>query len=262
MGIFTHLNLHSKSVTKHESIQQKVKGKPISINALKAIAGHLKLTIEGLKIKLQKTEWDDYYTVNNNYTNTAFNAKHNWIEEKLAQISDFNLAWDLGANDGYFSKVTAKFAKQVVAMDIDPNAINRLAANQDIPNNLLPLVVDLTNPTPSIGWATTERDSIYNRQKPDLISALALIHHLVIGNNVSFLKVAELLAIQTQKYLIIEFVDVEDSQVKKLTLNRPQKHWEHYNLNEFSEAFGVFFDVKQQFKVPESERTLFLFEKK
>ncbi len=262
LGIFTHIHLHAKSVTKHESTQQKVQPKSISINALSAIAAHLKSTIEGLQIKSQKTEWDDYYISNNNYTNAAFTAKQHWIEKQLAQISDFSLAWDIGANDGYFSKVAAKYAKHVVAMDIDPNAINRLASSKEAPNNLLPLVIDLTNPTPAIGWATTERNSIYSRNKPDLITALALIHHLVIGNNVSFLKVAELLASQTQKHLIIEFVDVEDSQVKKLTLNRSKKQWEHYNLKEFTYAFENYFDIQQQFKVPESERTLFLFIKK
>jgi hypothetical protein len=262
LGIFTHIHLHAKSVTKHESTQQKVKAKPISTNALKAIAGHLKLTIEGLEIKQQKTEWDDYYTANNNYTNQAFKAKQQWIEEQLSNISDFNLAWDLGANDGYFSKITAKYAQQVVAMDIDPNAINRLATNHDTPVNLLPLVIDLTNPTPAIGWAAQERESIFSRKKPDLITALALIHHLVIGNNVSFLKVAELLANQTRKYLIIEFVDVEDSQVKKLTLNRPQSHWEDYNQTAFISAFECYFEQKYQYLVPDSERTLFLFTKK
>jgi ribosomal protein L11 methylase PrmA len=262
LGVLTHIHLHAKSVSKHESTQQKVQAKSISINALKAIVGHLKTTVDGLKIKSQKTEWDDYYTSNNNYTNSAFTAKKKWIELQLEKMPDLDLVWDMGANDGYFSKVASTYAKQVVAMDIDPNAINRLASSKETPDNLLPLVIDLTNPTPSIGWATIERDSIYARKKPDLITALALIHHLVIGNNVSFEKVAGLLANQTNQYLIIEFVDVEDSQVKKLTLNRPKQNWEHYHLDGFKLAFEHYFLLEQQFKVPEAERFLFLFRKK
>lgn len=262
LGVLTHIHLHAKSVSKHESTQQKVHAKSISINALKAIVGHLKTTVDGLKIKSQKTEWDDYYTSNNNYTNSAFTAKKKWIELQLEKMNDLDLVWDMGANDGYFSKVASTYTKQVVAMDIDPNAINRLASSKETPDNLLPLVIDLTNPTPSIGWATIERDSIYARKKPDLITALALIHHLVIGNNVSFDKVAELLANQTNQYLIIEFVDVEDSQVKKLTLNRPKQNWEHYHLDGFKLAFELYFVLEQQFKVPEAERFLFLFRKK
>lgn len=270
LGLFTHLFMHSKSINNSSNQNSKSTPQEIGKNGLIGIIKHLRSTVAGLNEHKQKTTWDDYYISNNNYTSVAFAEKENWIKLQLkGALTPNSMVWDLGANDGYFSKLAAEYASLVVAMDIDPNAVNRLyqqlkSTDQTAANStkILPLVVDLATPTPAIGWANQERTTLWERGKPDLIMALALIHHLVIGNNLSFQKVASFLAAQTREYLIIEFVGVEDSQVTKLTQHRELDSWKHYTPSNFEKAFGEEFNLISTYQIPESLRKLYVFKRK
>lgn len=265
MGVLTHIHLHAKAVKNFESKNKEVKqSASFSLNKLTAIIKHLKQTIKGLKINNQKTVWDDYYAANNNYTETAFVEKYNWIECEIAKrANELNLVWDMGANNGTFSRIAAKQGLNVVAMDIDANAVdaNYLNLKQENFNTILPLVIDLANPSTSSGWNTKERDSIYTRQTPDLIMALALIHHIVIGLNVPMQQAISFFAEHTQKYLIIEFVAPDDSQVVKLLLNR-QGQFDAYNETNFRNSISQEFTIEAEFAIKQSSRTLFLLKKK
>ena len=124
-----------------------------------------------------------YYVYNiTNYSGQANKAKTTFIENALTKVSEVKLAWDKGANDGRYSKIVSTKGIPVVAMDVDENAVNQhynyLKQN---PSNILPLIIDLGNPTASKGWALQERNSILDREKPDLVLALALIHHIVFS---------------------------------------------------------------------------------
>ena len=101
------------------------------------------------------------------------------------------------------------------------------------------MLLDLTNPSPGIGWAGEERFSLQERGPVDLILALGLIHHLVIANNVPFSKVAELLG-KLCKHLVIEFVPRGDSQIDKLLLNRRDVFVE-YETETFEQVFSQYF---------------------
>ena len=94
--------------------------------------------------------------------------------------------WDLGANTGVFSQIAAEQGALALAFDIDPAAVEK--SYQDLrqrkETRLLPLVMDLTNPSPAIGWQNAERDALSARGPADMVFALALVHHLAISNNV------------------------------------------------------------------------------
>jgi ribosomal protein L11 methylase PrmA len=109
---------------------------------------------------------------------------------------------------GVFSRVAAEDGAFVISSDIDPTAVeqNYRQMKQEKTENLLPLLVDLTNPSPSIGWANEERDSFGRRGPADMVLSLALIHHLAISNNVPP-QVADFFA-KIGKWLVIEFVPV------------------------------------------------------
>jgi hypothetical protein len=267
LGIYTHLHLHAKAVKNYEAKNQKVtsnNGRTLNLKALQNIIKHLRLTVDGLKNLGQKTEWDDYYASNNNYTDKAFTNKQSWINAELEKrSSDLKLGWDVGANDGTFSRILAKHAQQVVAMDIDTNAVdaNYLRLKKEGETNILPLVIDLANPSAAYGWNTQERESIFERNKPDIIMALALIHHISIGLNVPLANAASFFAQRTNKYLLIEFVAPEDSQVKKLLLNRVGQ-FDSYHMSTFKQAFLTYFDIEAESSINESYRTLFLLKKK
>jgi hypothetical protein len=124
--------------------------------------------------------------------------------------------------------------------------------------NLLPLLIDLTNPSPSIGWANEERDSFGARGPADMALALALIHHLAISNNVPLLQVADFFA-NIGKWLVIEFVPKADSQVQKLLVSR-QDIFPNYTREGFENAFRQRFRIAEAVNVRESERVLYLME--
>ena len=124
--------------------------------------------------------------------------------------------------------------------------------------NLLPLVLDLTNPSPSIGWNHTERDSFAQRGPADMALALAVIHHLAISNNVPLAQLANFFAARA-KWLVIEFVPKSDSQVQKLLTSR-EDIFPNCTREGFEQAFSSRFNILKAEAVRDSERTLYLLE--
>ena len=122
---------------------------------------------------------------------------------------------------------------------------------------MLPLVLDLSNPTAAIGWANTERKSFVERGSANLIMALALIHHLAIGNNLPFNKVASLFRQLTNEWLIIEFVPKQDAQTQRLLVTR-EDIFTDYHKEAFEAAFGNYFTVTKSQQIDGTERTLYL----
>ena len=137
--------------------------------------------------------------------------------------------------------------------------INYLQCKKEKNRNLLPLVIDLTNPSPAIGWNNEERSSLIQRGPADLVLALALIHHLAISNNLPLEDVAEFMSCAGQ-FLVIEFVPKEDSQVQILLTSR-KDIFPNYTLEGFVKAFSTRFTLRQQIPVEGTLRTIFLFEK-
>ena len=124
----------------------------------------------------------------------------------------------------------------------------------------MPLIIDLTNPSPAIGWNNQERNSFYSRGQADVILALALIHHLAIANNVPFGDIAGTMA-DLGEFLVLEFIPKEDSQVKRLLKSRDDI-FNQYSLNGLLKAFEPFFELEKSIPVPESQRTILLFKRK
>jgi ribosomal protein L11 methylase PrmA len=204
------------------------------------------------------TEWGNYYDITN-YSDAAFEHKKQLVGEWAARVKPA-LVWDLGANNGVFSRVAGETGAYVVSSDIDPTAVeqNYRQVKSAKEENLLPLLLDLTNPSPSIGWANEERDSFGRRGPADMVLALALIHHLAISNNVPLSQVADFFA-KTGKGLVIEFVPKSDSQVQKLLLSR-EDIFPMYTLEAFEAAFQHRFKICEAVHVRESERVLYLME--
>lgn len=263
-GILSHLHLHSKLQTHYSNNQQPIrkikKIKKINKIDITNICESLKNLINNLNWKPHGTEWINYYTSNNNYEIDTMEFKKNFVSNIIKKLSP-NLVWDLGANTGYFSRLSSKLGFRTISFDIDPACveINYLEMRDKNEINLLPLYLDLTNPSPAIGWGNTERSSIYQRNKPNLIMALALIHHLVISNNIPLKKIAELFS-SLSPYLIIEFVSQDDTMVKKLLLSK-KNVFEDYNKNNFEKIFGKYYKIISSKKILNSERIIYFMER-
>jgi ribosomal protein L11 methylase PrmA len=230
----------------------------MSQQAMTGLIDSLESTIKKLVWNPGGTEWGNYYDITN-YSEAAFQHKKQLVREWAARVKPA-LVWDLGANNGVFSRVAGESGAYVVSSDIDPAAVeqNYRQMKSEKTENLLPLLLDLTNPSPSIGWANQERDSFSGRGPVDMVLALALIHHLAISSNVPLPQVADYLS-KLGKWLVIEFVPKSDSQVQKLLVSR-EDIFPEYTREGFEAAFKARFSIREAANVHESERVLYLME--
>ncbi len=257
-SIASHIHWHAKTQEKHASAAQDKKTKAkISKNGLLGIISNLSSTISKLKWKENETEWGDYYN-NTNYSDSSFEEKKQIIKSFLEKAKPTSL-WDLGANDGTFSSIGAKMGIETIAFDIDPIAVNKnyIQIRKNGEQNMLPILMDLTNPSAGIGWAHSERDNLVERSNADCIMALALVHHLAISNNLPLELIAKYFA-SLGKYLIIEFVPKSDSKVKTLLATR-EDIFPEYNYEGFEKAFSNYFNLVQKQAIEGSDRTVYLY---
>jgi ribosomal protein L11 methylase PrmA len=260
-GLAVHIHMHANMQKQYADKPQTqtssvTLGKAAQINMLNGLTK----TVSELKWEPKGTEWGEYYSATN-YSDDSLKQKGEIVGKMIEKVAPKSL-WDLGANNGLFSREGSKRGILTVASDIDPVAVekNYLTIKQTGEKNLLPLVIDLTNPSAAIGWANQERDAFHQRGPVDLAMALALIHHLSISNNVPLGSVAEYLA-SIARWAIVEFVPKSDSQVKRLLATR-KDIFPHYNEEGFEAAFDDFFKIEQKVAVPGSERTLYLLKAK
>ncbi len=262
LGLASHIHLHARAQRKYAEVDiaEARGGRTMSKDALLAMIESLRTTVRKLEWKPAGTEWADYYAANN-YTDAAFEHKKTLVRDWLAKIEP-QLVWDLGANAGVFSRLAAETGAYVVSSDIDPAAVevNYRQVKEKWERNLLPLVLDLTNPSPAIGWGNRERDSFLQRGPADAVLALALVHHLAISNNVPLGRVAEFFA-ECGEWLIVEFVPKSDSQVQKLLRSR-EDIFPEYTRDGFEKAFAGKYTLKESSVVRDSERWLYLMKRK
>ena len=257
-GLATHIHIHAKSQQRYadkEVSQEEVKAR-VSKTSMLALLDSLLSTVKSLNVKTIQTEWTDYYQ-DNNYTQASFEAKRKLVRHFIEKVQPKQV-WDLGGNTGEFSRAASDLQIPTVCFDIDPGAVQQ---NYDLVKTnkekfMLPLRMDLTNPSPDLGWHNAERESMQARGPVDLVMALALIHHLAISNNVPLADVASYFA-DLGENLIIEFVPKSDSQVKRLLASRLDI-FPDYTLEGFRKAFAQRFVILDEKPVEGSERTLFL----
>ncbi len=256
ISLLAHLLLHSRSQRHYSDKQVEHRRLKLSALSLAGLIDNLEATISSLKCPVQKTEWADYYA-DTNYSDAALSQKERLVSEFLDELAPAKV-WDIGANVGLFSRIAAKKGMHTVSMDVDPMCVERnyrVSAERG-ETNILPLVLDLTAPTPAIGWGAKERLSLSERGPADTVMALALIHHLAISNNVPLWRIAEFFA-EISKSLIIEFVPRDDCQVERLLLTR-EDIFPNYTQEAFEAEFGKFFDIEKSVRIDGSRRTLYL----
>lgn len=257
-----HIHMHARASRKYADSAGAAQRttRRLSVSAFEAIAGALLGTVERLEPRDQKTEWAGYYD-DTNYSDAALAEKKAMVRAFAASVGPRTI-WDMGGNNGAFSRVVHDLAQLVVCMDVDPRAVdeNHRICRQNRIGNILPMVVDLTNPSPAIGFANKERGTLGERGQPDLAMALALIHHLAISNNLPLSYIAEFFA-DVAPRLLIEFVPKSDSQVQRLLASRPDI-FPDYHDGGFLAAFGILFDVEKAERIPGTERTLYLLRRK
>ena len=258
-SVLAHVHLHAKSQSKYADATD-LRKRTISKIGLLGILKSLQKLIKKTNWKESSTEWGDYYNFTN-YSEDSANHKSLVVADMINQIQPLNVL-DIGSNDGRYSRIAAKSGAFVLSADIDPIAVekNYQKAKNNKEFNIVPIIQDMTNPSSSIGWAHSERDSLQSRGVFDSVMALALIHHLAISNNVPFNMIAKYFS-KLGKNLIIEFVPKTDSQVRKLLSSR-EDIFNNYSEVFFEKEFSKFFKILQKTHIRESNRIIFLMQRK
>jgi hypothetical protein len=216
--------------------------------------------VESIKVPDESTVWNNYYeetVLSNEYVEEKMNLLKLWMQDLPVRS-----VLDLGTNTGHFALMTAAAGKFTIAVDADTACIDRLykTARQNKISNLIPLTIDITNPSPATGWGNQERASFLTRTRTDCCLALALIHHLAIGRNVGFDQMAELFS-NIAPWLIIEFVPKSDPKISLLLQNR-EDIFNDYNEMSFTNAFAALFTVVRRQPLTHTGRIMYLMQGK
>jgi ribosomal protein L11 methylase PrmA len=256
LGLLFHVRLHAAAQHRYrDRAPGAAASRPVTAQTVLGLVRSLRSVIEGLTWRAGGTEWADY-TTDNNYSTGAAASKREAVTAML-RGRGVRTVWDLGANTGEYSRAARAEVEHVVAFDIDPAAVERnyRRVRAEGERSLLPLRIDLTNPSPALGWAHRERLSLEQRGPADALLALALVHHLAIGHNLPLERIAAYLA-GLGRMLVIEFVPKSDSQVQRMLRSRPDI-FPHYTREGFEAAFRTCFRIEDVQPVADSERLLY-----
>jgi ribosomal protein L11 methylase PrmA len=258
-----HIRAHAASQRRHAggatpaADDAPSKGRSFSREAFAGLISSLRKAVEKQTWEPSESAWRDYYAAIQSYSDEALSHKEELVATALGEIAP-STVWDFGANTGRFSRIAAAGGADVVAIEMDPSAVElnwrQVADNGD--TAVLPLWIDLSNPTPSQGWAHTERASLAGRGPAEAGLALALVHHLAIGGNVPLADIAAWFATACE-WLIIEWVPKDDPMVQRLLASREDVFAE-YTAEHFEAAIGRWFSIEGSHAVRGSQRILYV----
>jgi hypothetical protein len=259
-ALLSHIHLHAASQRRFADRPAAVPRRQVGRLAFRGLIDNLERAIRKLQWQPQGTEWVDYAD-DTSYSPPARQHKETVVFAMLDR-ADLQTVWDLGANTGYFSRVAARRGALTISTDVDPGCVevNYLRCVQDGETNVLPLLLDLVNPSPAIGWENTERASLIERGPADVVLALALIHHLAISNNLPLDRIAAFFA-RVCRWLVIEFVPKRDPQVQRLLATR-EDIFPNYTQQVFRSDFEKCFSIQDAIEIHDSSRIIYLMERK
>jgi ribosomal protein L11 methylase PrmA len=213
--------------------------------------------VRSLRSKRSESSWSAYRDTCS-YTDADRDAKERFVRSAV-EARRPGLVWDLGCNDGTFARIAAQHAGYVVAVDADDVVVDRLyqSLRRDGPANVLPLVMNLVDPSPGRGWRNAERRAFTDRDRPDLVLGLALVHHLAIAANVPLPEVVAWLR-SLEATVVVEFVAPHDPMAERLLANKAPGLHRDYRLDTFEPLLERQFTVERREELPGGSRTLYL----
>ena len=257
--LLTHIHLHASAERRYAGADATRSGRQMSLSSHLGLVDNMRRAIDKMPAPKKLSDWESYDEFHQ-YDDAAYATKKDLVTRYIGRVSP-DLVWDLGANVGDFSRIASAQGALTIAFDYDHGAVDRNYAKlrENREERLLPLVLDLTNPSPALGWAHSERASLLERGPADAVLALALVHHLAIGNNVPLPQLARFLS-DCGRWLIIEFVPKHDPQVQKLLTNRADI-FQSYSRDGFEAAFEAEFSLHESQTIPGTDRVIYLMER-
>lgn len=263
-GVLKNVVLHSAVEGKFKTdtrgsrqVGEDLKAAGFSAELTKATTKALRKLVAGLRWQSGDSPWTSYQATNT-YSDQDRATKEAFVDAALAG-SGAGLVWDLGANDGTYSRIAARHADTVIAADSDEATVDALyrSLRREGDTTVLPLVMDLADPSPGIGWRGKERPSFYDRRRPDAVLLLAVLHHMAITSNIPLPQLVDWIHSLADR-LVVEFVHTDDPMVKRLLSNKPEGLFPDYHVDEFERLLKARFTIERQELLPSATRTLYL----
>ena len=261
-GVLKHVHLHSRLEARYsDKSAQRVRGElrqaGFSKDLVIATVRGLERVVRKLQWQARGTHWADYQETCT-YSEEERSRKAAFVRETLAAAGDLGLVLDLGANDGTYSRIAAEHARYVLAVEGDEVVTDQLyrRLRDEGERRILPLVMDLANPSPGAGWRGRERAPFLERARPDAVLCLALLHHLAIGRNVPLAELVDWLASLGGRQ-VVEFVHHDDPMAQRLLANKPEGLFQDYRREVFEKLLGERFTIERREELPSGTRTLY-----
>lgn len=259
-GRFTHVVLHAAAQNRFadSNVDVKKASAKAGMNPQVLLATMKKLTkiVQKLSLGDKKSTWSNY-SERGHYIESSLDEKQRFVRDAVASAPRSQV-WDIGCNDGVFSRIAAAHSDYVVAMDADPLVIDRLYNTLKAEKNekILPLYVDMSDSGGGIGWRGQERPGIFDRGNPNIVLVLAVIHHLAITFNIPLASQLDMFRDLTPE-MVIEMPHADDPMVKKLLINKREGIHDDFNLEEFERLLTERFEIKSKMLLSSGTRTIF-----
>jgi hypothetical protein len=259
-GALTHVVLHARLERRHGErggdIKDELRKAGFKKELILANVRGLERLISRLRPGHRTNGWSSY-ELTTTYTHDDAERKRAFVAEGVAAERP-TLVWDVGCNEGHHARIAADVAEHVVAMDADADVVGRLYASlrrENVPN-VLPLVIDVSDPSPGLGWRARERRPLPDRGRPDLTMCLALVHHVSISANVPIAEFVDWLG-ELGGATIVEFPTAEDPMVQRLLSRKRAGEHPDYNREWFERCLGERFDVVASAELAGGRRVLY-----
>jgi SAM-dependent methyltransferase len=259
-GVMSNVLLHAKMESRYgdtggREVKQEMKRAGFSEELLAANFGKMEKLVRRLEWQAGETAWTSYGEVNT-YDEHSAGAKAEFVRAAAGRRRPA-LAWDVGCNDGRYSRIAAENADLVVAFDADHATVDATyrALREEGREDILPLVMSVTDPSPDLGWRGRERASLERRGTPDLTLCLAVVHHVCITGNVPVREFLDWLR-SLDTALVIEFPDRTDPMVERLLGGKRDGSNPDYDAAVFESALAERFTIDHKSPVSET-RTLY-----
>jgi hypothetical protein len=254
--VFLHANLERRYASRGAEVRADLEKAGFDRRLIQASVANLRKVVERLEPASSDSTWHGYETTCS-YDEQETSAKEDFVR-RVASSTRRGLVWDLGCNEGRYARIAREGADLVIAADSDRVVVDVLyrALKADGERAILPLVVDLADPSPAIGWDNRERKTLLERGRPDLTLCLALVHHLSISRNVPLREfVRWVRALESE--VVVEFPHREDPMVERLLGSKRRDAHPDYSLETFDELLRGHFRVVDSLRLPSGTRTLY-----